>query len=334
MKPVRAAALASGLLVAIAAVAGANTDSKVNLNPNFNARLAAPQPTAEDRYESLIRLNAKTGPVQIALRDQAMLNLPDGYAFLPEKPARDITKKFGNPVDDNFIGLVLPMRRSDWCIFLEFVPTGFIRDDDARHWDTNAMLAQVRTNTESANVQRRAQGVPELEILGWVEMPRYDAASHDLIWSISARDKGATGAASDIINYKALVLGRQGYVSLVLVTSLAAIGSEKVIANTLAAGTHFDTGKRYGDFNASTDRVAEYGLAALVGGLVVKKLGLFAIIGALLLKSVKFIGLLAVGALAWFRRLFRCGKPAATPLIVATEASVAAAATPQPSELK
>jgi uncharacterized membrane-anchored protein len=54
---------------------------------------------------------------------------------------------------------------------------------------------------------------------------------------------------------------------------------------------NFNEGKRYGDFNSSTDKIAEYGLAALVGGMALKKLGLFAV----LLKFAKPI-IVAVGA--------------------------------------
>ena len=41
------------------------------------------------------------------------------------------------------------------------------------------------------------------------------------------------------------------------------------------------------DFNSSTDHVAEYGLAALVGGIAAKKLGLLAAAGVLFLKFWK-----------------------------------------------
>lgn len=55
-------------------------------------------------------------------------------------------------------------------------------------------------------------------------------------------------------------------------------------------------GKRYADFNSSTDKVAEYGLAALVAGVAAKKLGLFAVIAAFLAKFAK-VGILAAAAL-------------------------------------
>ncbi len=329
MKSLAATALAASLLLGLAAASRADVDDKVHLNL---ATPATPHPGVEDRYESFIRLNARSGPARIALRDQAVLDLPEGGAFLPETPARALMKKFGNRTDENFLGLVLPTHRSDWFVSLQFIPAGFVRDDDATKWDTDAMLSQIRAGVETDNAQRRAQGIPELEILGWVEKPRYDPGTHDLIWSVSARSKGVTDPASDTINYNALVLGRQGYVSLMLVTNLASIGAERSIARTLAGDTHFDSGRRYADFNATTDRVAEYGLAALIGGLAVKKLGLLALAGAFLLKSLKFIAVLAAGALAWFRRMFRRGKPAdaaATPAAPAVAAPAPALATPE-----
>ena len=46
------------------------------------------------------------------------------------------------------------------------------------------------------------------------------------------------------------------------------------------AAVKFNDGKRYTDFDSSTDKVAAYGLAALVAGVAAKKLGLLAIAGA------------------------------------------------------
>lgn len=326
MKRFRLAVFASSLLLAFAAVARADVDDKVNLQLDPGTRPTAPHPTAEDRYELLIRLNATTGPARIKLRDQALLDLPEGDAFLPEAPARALMKQLGNRTNANFLGLVLPAHKADWFASLQYIPAGYVRDDDATKWDADAMLSQIRSGTEADNARRRSEGTPELEILGWVEKPRYDTRTHDLIWSISARNKGETDPAADIINYNAQVLGRQGYVSILLVTSLAAIGSEKAIADTLAADTHFDSGRRYADFNATTDRVAEYGLAALIGGLAVKKLGLLALAGAFLLKSLKFIAVLAAGGLAWFRRLFRRKRADAAAVVGAPVSATAAVA--------
>jgi hypothetical protein len=64
----------------------------------------------------------------------------------------------------------------------------------------------------------------------------------------------------------------------------------------MLSALNFDEGKRYADFNASTDRVAEYGLAALVAGAAAKKLGFFALAFAFLAKFAK-VGILAAAAI-------------------------------------
>ena len=89
---------------------------------------------------------------------------------------------------------------------------------------------------------------------------------------------------------------REGYFSLNLVTDLGELPKHKTHASTMLSSLEFDSGKRYADFNASTDRVAEYGLAALVAGAAAKKLGFFAIVAAFFAKFAK-VGLLALAAL-------------------------------------
>ncbi|MNV54634.1 hypothetical protein D3C71_1468380 [compost metagenome] len=58
--------------------------------------------------------------------------------------------------------------------------------------------------------------------------------------------------------------------------------------------TEFNEGARYADHNPSTDKVAAYGVATLIGGGLAAKAGLFAKIGLLL---AKFWKLLLVGVL-------------------------------------
>jgi uncharacterized membrane-anchored protein len=97
------------------------------------------------------------------------------------------------------------------------------------------------------------------------------------------------GQRSENVNYRTYVLGREGYIEMNLMTEPQALAATKVHAQQLLDATHFNDGKRYEDFNASTDRVAEYGLAALVAGGVAKKLGFFAVIGVALAKFWKLI---------------------------------------------
>jgi uncharacterized membrane-anchored protein len=153
---------------------------------------------------------------------------------------------------------------------MRFLKSGYIRDDDAREWNVDELLAGLRAGTEEGNEERRARGITEVEIVGWVEPPRYDAATHRLVWSLESKEKGsATGERG--VNYNTYALGREGYISMNLVTGMKEIEAEKPIAAQLLSALQYYDGKRYRDFDSATDRVADYGLAALVGGLAAPK---------------------------------------------------------------
>jgi uncharacterized membrane-anchored protein len=53
--------------------------------------------------------------------------------------------------------------------------------------------------------------------------------------------------------------------------------------------------KQYKDVDLSSDKIAEYGLAALITGAVAKKLGLFALIAVFLAKFAKIIAIVVFG---------------------------------------
>jgi uncharacterized membrane-anchored protein len=237
------------------------------------------------------------GPAQIELRDQARLDLPEGYGFVPTKEGAAVMDMLGNQTDGRFVGLIFPNGEAGWFVTIDYEPSGYIKDDDAKEWDADELLASLKEGTEAANEHRREIGVEEIEVTRWVEKPAYDAQTHRLVWSAEARLK--SGQDEDpTVNYNTYVLGREGYISLNLITSASTVEADKPAAHQLLAAVNFNDGKRYGDFNASTDKVAAYGLAALVGGMAAKKLGLLAVIGAFLAKFAKvlIVGVVALGA--------------------------------------
>lgn len=237
------------------------------------------------------------GPTVITLRDQAQINLPEGYGFIPPKEGAALMEAMGNQTDDNFLGLIFPQSDAEWFVTVDFDPAGYIKDDDAKEWDADELLQNLKDGTEQANEHRQKMGVTPIEVTRWIEQPSYDAGSHRLVWSAEIKDKGSSGEDAGI-NYNTYVLGREGYVSLNLVTSVAEVEAHKPAAQELLAAVNFNDGKRYSDFNASTDKVAAYGLAALVGGMAAKKLGLLATLGLLVAKFGKLalVGVVALGA--------------------------------------
>ncbi|MBL8674220.1 MAG: DUF2167 domain-containing protein, partial [Rhodospirillales bacterium] len=247
---------------------------------------------------------AKRGPATVALIDQGSFAVPAGAVYIPLPQAAALMRAMGNTVRPNMLGVLASESGDDWMAVLTFVKEGHIKDDDAREWNADDLLASLREGTAAGNEERRRRGFPGLELIGWIEKPAYDAATQRLVWSVNARQEGAAPDADRTVNYNTYVLGREGYFSLNFLTSEKLIPAQKPVAHGLLAGLSFVDGKRYADFDASTDKVAAYGLAALVGGAALKKFGLFAVIGAFLLKFSK-LGLLLLIPVLWIgRKLF------------------------------
>lgn len=274
---------------------------------------AAADDAAAQKVFAEARAAATAGPADVPLAGQAVLKLPAGRAFIPQPHAMRVLNAMGNPgQDERLQGLVFP-EGEDWFVTVRYENAGHVKDDDARDWKADELLASYREGTDAANEERAKAGVPALEILGWAEPPAYDAASHRLVWAMSSKEKGAPAGTPQGVNYNTYVLGREGYFMLNLVTRLDALPQHKPAAHQLLGALQFDDGKRYADFNEKTDHVAEYGLAALVVGAAAKKLGLLAAGGLFFAKFFKVIlvGLaLAGGAVS---KLWRRRKPETPP---------------------
>jgi uncharacterized membrane-anchored protein len=247
-------------------------------------------------------------PADVPMIDQATLKIPDGDFFVPKAEGARVMRALGNTVHDtNFVGLVLGTRQNDrWLVVINYIKEGYIKDDAAKDWNADDLLKNLKEGVDESNKDRAARGFPEMEVIGWIEPPKYDAVAHRLVWSILGKDKGAADDSRKDVNYNTYALGREGYFSLNLLSDSTRIATDKGAAHELLANLSYQSGKRYEDFSASTDRIAEYGLLALVGGVAAKKLGLFALVLAFVLKFAKaiFIGAAVFGAgiLKFFRR--------------------------------
>jgi uncharacterized membrane-anchored protein len=248
---------------------------------------------------------ATLGPASIKLRDEANLALPANEAFIPPNEAAQLMRAYGNPTGEQLVGLVVPTDNQSWLTEIAFIKDGYVEDTDAKGWKPDALLASLREGTEQANEDRITRGYPALDVIGWIEPPAYDDKTHRLVWSMAVTDRGAPADAPSGVNYNTYALGREGYFSLDLLSSTKTIETDKQAARALLADLTYLPGHRYEDFQPGTDHIAEYGLAALVGGVVLKKLGFLALAGVFLLKVWK-IGMLAVvGVGAAVRRWFR-----------------------------
>jgi len=269
------------------------------------------QSAYRDAQQHMVR-----GAAHVALLDQALLNLPAGYLFIPKEQATRLLVAMGNRPGDDVLGMVLQERDdSHGFVVVRFIKSGYIKDDDAKNWNADQLLTGIKEGTEDDNAERRKRVMHEIEVVGWVQAPAYDPAAHRLVWSLSSKDKGAPDSAERGVNYNTYALGREGYFSLNLVTGLNSIEAEKPSAHALLAALEYKDGKRYSDFNASTDHIAEYGLAALIGGIAAKKLGLLALFAAFFVKFAKVILIGGIAVLGFLVKIFRGKRSTETPQV-------------------
>src|SRR5579864_7176272 len=142
------------------------------------AQSPAPAPSSEEARRA--ELNAAwqagdkagtKGPADVTLIDQAVLKLPVDYFFIPKAEGTRILRALGNIVHEpTFVGLVVGTRQSDqWIVVARYIKEGYIKDDDARDWNADELLQNLKDGTEEANKDRVARGFRELEVIGWVE---------------------------------------------------------------------------------------------------------------------------------------------------------------------
>jgi uncharacterized membrane-anchored protein len=243
---------------------------------------------------------AQAGPAQVRLGDQAAIALPAGYVFLPAAITQRMLAAKGHQAVDNVVGAILP-RDGGWSMFMTFDKSGYIRDDESKSIDAGRLLKRMQDAEEDANIKKRKLGLNGLRAVGWIEKPYYNEAEKALVWSLEVQQLDPSGRPTGdapAVNYTVAKLGREGYLAMDMVARRSVIDQYKGQALALAQATQYVQGKRYQDFDPKTDKVAAFGLLALIGGLAAHKLGLFAAAGVLLLKFGKLIGLGAVGGLA------------------------------------
>lgn len=256
----------------------------------------------------------------------ATLKLPPSFRYLPPADAeRLLVEGWGNPPGNNTLGMIVatdasPMSEQGWGVILTYEKDGHVKDDDADSIKYDELLKDMQQGVLDSNAERKEKGYRPMTLVGWAEAPYYDKASHKLYW---AKELKSEGASTSSLNYNVRVLGREGVLVLNAVAGMDQIGQIKGEMKNVTAFTEFTSGNRYADFDAKTDKVAEYGLAALVAGGVAAKLGFFGKLFGLLLafKKLIFIGVAAAGA-GLFKLLGRKEKAGAGSDPVETEKKV------------
>lgn len=277
--------------------------------------------------EFLASLHFQKG--KIVLGDNlATLNLPEQFVFLNgEEAERLLVEAWGNPPDAELpLGMILPAGVSpqsaeSWAVTVEYEESGYVSDEDAGDIDYDEMLQDLKDETQEDNNWRVENDYEPVELVGWASAPRYDAQGKKLHW---AKELKFGDSDTNTLNYNIRVLGRKGVLVLNFIANMDQLPQIDAAVPAVLAMTEFNEGSRYAEFNPDIDKVAAYGLGALIAGKLAAKAGLFAM-ALLLLKKFWIIPALLFGWIA--KRLG--GKQKAQPE-VAPEPVVAEPAVAQP----
>jgi uncharacterized membrane-anchored protein len=154
-----------------------------------------------------------------------------------------------------------------------------------------------------ANAERQRLGYPSMELVGWAQPPHYDAATHKLYWAKELREVGSAGSG---LNYNIRVLGRKGVLVLNAIAGMDQLDEVAATMPKVMATVDFQPGSTYADFDPRVDKVAKYGIAALVAGTAVgvaAKAGLLKFMIPAILALKKFAIIIFVAIAAGIRKL-------------------------------
>lgn len=222
--------------------------------------LALPAPaqaprSQEETQRAFQALSWQRGPTDAKIGTVATLKVPEGQAFLDATNTRRFLELNGNPPRDNHYTLA----SDTWFAVFSFRDSGYVKDDEKL--DADSLLKTLQGGDAPANDERRRLGMTPLHTEGWHVPPHYDIESKRLEWGLRLRGEGGPA----VVNYTIRILGRRGVMSATLVSDPQTLTQDTGAFKSSLGGFAFVPGERYAEFRAG-DRVAEYGLAALVLG--------------------------------------------------------------------
>jgi len=261
----------------------------------------------KEREEVASRLKFQRG--EIKLKDGlATLKVPEKFGYLdPDQTDTVLVQIWGNPPrQEKTLGMLFPAEISaaspdSWGVVITYDEDGYVKDDEAASINYNDLLKQMQEGTREANQERTKQGYDAVELIGWAAPPHYDQDAHKLYW---AKELSFGGEPEHTLNYDIRALGRRGVLSLNAVASMGQLQSIEKDMRQVLTFVEFNEGHRYGDYVAGVDKVAAYGIGALIAGGIAAKAGLFKLLLGALIAGKKFVIVAVVALGAFLKKLF------------------------------
>ena len=273
----------------------------ISLQPRPSLADTAPDasatPQQQEQERQFAALHWIKGPATETIAGNSTLLVPDGFVYLD----RADTKKFlelNHNLGDGKEVMVAPTE-GEWTAYLEFDDGGYVKDDEKI--DGDALLKSLQENTEAANDERKQRGWEPLHVTGWATPPAYNATTKRLEWATLLSSNGHENA-----NFFTKILGRKGVTSVVMAADPDRINTSVEELNKVLTGYQFNPGETYAEWKPG-DKVAEYGLAALILGgaaAVATKKGLWGVLAGFFAAAWKAIAAAVIGVGAWLKRRF------------------------------
>jgi uncharacterized membrane-anchored protein len=206
------------------------------------------------------------GPQRIDLLDQAVIDLPAGYAFVPMAEAKRLVTSWGDDDTERLVGIIWNKDWDGfWWITVNFAKIGYVKDTGAKSWEPDRLLDRIRAIAEKESAGRDKQD-SEVTVVGWIEPLRYDAATRRVSGAIHTVHKEAGSDDAGYVHSGVDALGRDGYFLFLLTTTHATYPEHGRHLHRVMPGFLYRLGKRYTDFDPATDPVSKHDLGAVVTG--------------------------------------------------------------------
>lgn len=262
------------------------------------AQSSEPEPMTAEQFEA--SLDFRQGDITLA-DGVATIHVSERYRYLgPDDAARLLTEGWGNPPGGETLGMLFPadispLSEEGWGVVITFDEDGYVEDDEAAEIDYAKLLDEMREGMAEENEERERLGYETLSLVGWAAPPHYDSAANKLYW---AKELRFGDADVNTLNYNIRVLGRRGVLVLNAVASMDQLEPIEADMQHVLDLVEFNPGHRYADFIPGTDRVAAYGIGALIAGKVAAKAGFFKVLlaGLLAMKKLVVVAVLGIGA--------------------------------------
>jgi len=205
------------------------------------------------------------GPAKVKLGSVAELQLPPGFRAVDAGSMKSFYEFTRNSMGGNEVGVIIAPEPDGWMLFFDYDDVGFVKDEDKDALDGKKLMASMTENQEASNAARKQRGWEEMKVTGWAAEPRYDPKTNNLMWAIKL-SSSSDNYQSEWINESIRLLGRGGVMKVTLVTGNDSYAANSADAQKLLSQRFgYVSGERYAEFKQG-DKVAEYGLAALVLG--------------------------------------------------------------------